>query len=50
VLWLEWSLKFIRTLEGAIDMDRDEVFNKEMEDHCDVFFKWYNFCGMVAIK
>ena len=31
-------------------LENRELLLKEGFRYCDVFFKWYNFCGMVAIK
>jgi tRNA (cmo5U34)-methyltransferase len=32
-----------------VDENR-ELFLKKGFKYCDVFFKWYNFCGMIAVK
>ncbi|MDR4503521.1 MAG: carboxy-S-adenosyl-L-methionine synthase CmoA [Candidatus Scalindua sp.] len=32
-----------------LDENRD-LLKKAGFDHCDTFFKWYNFCGLVALK
>jgi tRNA (cmo5U34)-methyltransferase len=31
-------------------LENREMLLKEGFRYCDVFFKWYNFCGMVAVK
>ncbi len=31
-------------------LENRELLLKEGFRYCDVFFKWYNFCGMVAVK
>ncbi len=31
-------------------LENRELLIKEGFRYCDVFFKWYNFCGMVAVK
>ena len=31
------------------DENRELLLNEGFR-YCDVFFKWYNFCGMVAVK
>jgi len=31
-------------------LENRELFLKQGFRYCDVFFKWYNFCGMVAVK
>ncbi|MCK6466978.1 MAG: carboxy-S-adenosyl-L-methionine synthase CmoA [Candidatus Brocadia sinica] len=31
-------------------LENRELMIKEGFRYCDVFFKWYNFCGMVAVK
>ncbi len=31
-------------------LENRELMLKEGLRYCDVFFKWYNFCGMVAVK
>jgi tRNA (cmo5U34)-methyltransferase len=31
-------------------LENRELLIREGFRYCDVFFKWYNFCGMVAVK
>ena len=40
-----WRTCWFRTLEENKELLRGAGFR-----HVDVFFKWYNFCGLVAMK
>jgi len=31
-------------------MENREMLLRAGFRYCDVFFKWYNFCGMIALK
>ena len=31
-------------------MENREMILRAGFHHCDVFFKWYNFCGVIAVK